>query len=369
MQNRVKNITVTIVFVLFLAFFAVMSVVRFLYPAKASEAERRPLAQFPKQITWEGILDKSVIAEFEDYTVDQFPFREFFRGLKAQFHMNILQLKENNGLAMEDGYIAKIEQDFNQELVDYSLGRLAYVYDKFLADNGGEKFVAIVPDKNYFLGRDYGYPAPDYGKMVADVQEALPGMECIDLFGELALTDYYRTDTHFSQDKLGSVVDKLADAMGVSERLQTAYEEKQLFPFYGVYYGQSALYPQPDTLTYLTNDCLEACTVYDYETGETYGIYDYEKFEGQDGYEFFLSGTKALLRIDNSHAETEDALIVFRDSFGSSLVPLLAEGYQSIYVVDIRYIMPDMLGELIDFEGKDVLYLYSTLILNSKSFK
>jgi len=38
-------------------------------------------------------------------------------------------------------------------------------------------------------------------------------------------------------------------------------------------------------------------------------------------------------------------------------------------LVDIRYVVPDMLGRFIDFEGKDVLYLYSALILNSKSFK
>ena len=83
----------------------------------------------------------------------------------------------------------------------------------------------------------------------------------------------------------------------------------------------------------------------------------------------FLSGTKALLRIDNPNATTDEELIIFRDSFGSSITPLLAEGYKSIYLVDIRYVMPDLLDRFIDFEGKDVLYLYSALILNSNSFK
>ena len=39
------------------------------------------------------------------------------------------------------------------------------------------------------------------------------------------------------------------------------------------------------------------------------------------------------------------------------------------YLVDIRYIDPDFLGTLIDFEGKDALFLYSALILNPKAFK
>ena len=201
------------------------------------------------------------------------------------------------------------------------------------------------------------------------MKSKLSEMKYIDLFDVLELEDYYRTDTHWSQDKIGAVADKLLEELGAADRVTGAYKENTLYPFYGVYYGQSALQPDPDTITYLTNDILDACTVYDYETGKTSGIYDFEKFEGKDGYEFFLSGTKALLRIDNPNATTDEELIIFRDSFGSSITPLLAEGYKSIYLVDIRYVMPDMLGSLIDFEGKDTLFIYSALILNNKAFK
>lgn len=369
MQKKVKNIAVTFSFLIALAFLVGMCVKMYMHPVETSESERRPLAQFPKEITWESIVDRTSIEKFEDYSVDQFPFREFFRSVKAKFHLNVLGLAENNGLAVKDDYIAKIEPEFTQELVDYSLGRLQYVYEKFLKGNGGDKFVAIVPDKNYFLGKEYGYPSPSYDKLAEDVKSKLSGMGYIDLFDVLELEDYYRTDTHWSQDKIGAVADKLLTELGAADRVTGDYKENTLYPFYGVYYGQSALQPEPDTITYLTSDILDACTVYDYETGKTSGIYDFEKFEGKDGYDFFLSGTKALLRIDNPNATTEEELIVFRDSFGSSITPLLAEGYKSIYLVDIRYVMPDLLDRFIDFEGKDVLYIYSALILNSKSFK
>ena len=369
MQKKVKNIAVTFSFLIALAFLVGMCVKMYMHPVATSDSERRPLAQFPEEITWESIVDRTSIEKFEDYSVDQFPFREFFRSLKAKFHLNVLGLDENNGLAVKDGYIAKIEPEFTDELVDYSLGRLQYVYEKFLKDNGGDKFVAIVPDKNYFLGKEYGYPSPNYDKLLEKVNEKLPEMYHINFFDVLELEDYYRTDTHWSQDKIGAVAETLLEAMGAADRVTGDYKENTLYPFYGVYYGQSALNPEPDTITYLTSDILDACTVYDYETGKTSGIYDYEKFEGKDGYDFFLSGTKALLRIDNPNATTDEELIVFRDSFGSSITPLLAEGYKSVYLVDIRYVMPDMLDRFIDFEGKDVLYIYSALILNSKSFK
>ena len=68
---------------------------------------------------------------------------------------------------------------------------------------------------------------------------------------------------------------------------------------------------------------LEGCTVYDYETDSTGGVYDLTAAE-KAPYDLFLGGPKALLRIENPAANNDRTLIVFRDSFGSSLVPLLA---------------------------------------------
>ena len=62
----------------------------------------------------------------------------------------------------------------------------------------------------------------------------------------------------------------------------------------------------------------------------------------------------------------EGVLVVFRDSFGSSLIPLLAEGYGTVYAVDIRYIASDALQRVVSFpQGADVLFLYSTTVLHN----
>ncbi|MBQ9993847.1 MAG: hypothetical protein IJP17_03975 [Clostridia bacterium] len=263
MNNRTKDIAVTLSFAAFIAFFVVMCAIRFFSPVSVSESERRPLAGPPQNVTWESIIDKSSIDKFEDFTVDQFPFREFFRSVKAHISRDILRLRENNSLAIEDGYIVKIESDFSDELVDYSLGRLMYIDEKYLSQSG-DKFVSVVPDKNYFLGRDYGYPSPDYEGLVDDVRAALPDMTYVDIFGALSLDDYYRTDTHWRQENLHDVVVSLSDAMGAGGRISHEYTENVLEGFKGVYHGQSALSPEPDRLIYLTNDVLDACTVYDY---------------------------------------------------------------------------------------------------------
>ena len=72
-----------------------------------------------------------------------------------------------------------------------------------------------------------------------------------------------------------------------------------------------------------------------------------------------------MVNIRNPKNPDGKRLIIFRDSFGSSIAPLLAEGYSEIVLVDLRYINSEILGEYVDFENADVLFLYSTILLNN----
>jgi hypothetical protein len=80
----------------------------------------------------------------------------------------------------------------------------------------------------------------------------------------------------------------------------------------------------------------------------------------------YLSGAKALLEITNPSGAQDKTLYLFRDSFGSSIAPLLAENYSRIVLVDLRYITPAALMQIMGTpdEGSDVLFLYNTMILN-----
>ena len=83
-------------------------------------------------------------------------------------------------------------------------------------------------------------------------------------------------------------------------------------------------------------------------------------------YDLFLSGSRSLLRIDNPDALWDRTLVVFRDSFGSSIIPLLAESYRTVYAVDIRYLASDRLGRVVEFpDDTDVLFFYSATVLHN----
>lgn len=386
MQDKLKNIIVTAVFTLFIAFFAALCVMCGLNPKETSEAERRPLAQFPSDISMESVIDKTAINGFEKFSVDQFPFREFFRGIKARFQMNVLGLKENNGLVVKDGYIAKVESSFNESFVKSNLDILSHIMKTYFEGSNGDKFLSVIPDKNYFLAKEHGYIGPDYDKLVADIREALKGTEYIDLFDSLSLDSYYKTDTHWDQPKILGALQVLAAGLGVSDYLSGEYVEHVIDgDFRGVYYGQSALRPKPDKITYLTNDILDGIKVYNYKYEGSMKLfevplYDLSLFEGEDGYNVFLSGAAGnpVMRIVNNKCENKDTLIVFRDSYGSAMLPLLAEAYRTIYVVDIRsmdYNVSENWNGLYEcipervFAEADVLMLYSALVINSNAFK
>ena len=124
---------------------------------------------------------------------------------------------------------------------------------------------------------------------------------------------------------------------------------------------------EPDAIHYLTNAVLEGCTVKCHDNGQTSSVYDMTKLESKDLYDIFLSGGAAVLEITNPAGIEGKELIVFRDSFGSAMVPLLLRDYAKVWVLDTRYVNPAMLEQFVEFAEQDVLFLYSTLILNSSS--
>ena len=331
-------------------------------PAEVSDAERRPLEQFPA-VTGESLLSGQFMRDFADYAVDQFPLRDGFRTLNAYLTYYLLGQKDNNGIYLSDGYAAKMDYPLDEGSVYNALTRFTELYELYLKDS--KVHFALVPDKSCYLAEEAGVLSIDYDALYDRVAQSLPWAELIDLRGFLDIEDYYRTDTHWRQEQIVPAVQAIAEKLGVTV---PEFDKMQIDrPFYGVYYGQAALPMEPDTMYYLTNEVLENCTVTIHDSGTTAAVLDTTKLGSRDLYDVFLSGGAAVLEISNPAGQAGRELIVFRDSFGSSMVPLLVNDYETVWVLDTRYVNPAMLGNFVDFSGQDVLFLYSTLILNSSS--
>lgn len=360
-MNKKKYIITTVVTV---AFFLVVSVFAWVKPAdEFSDSERRKLSQFP-DLSFNTVVSGDFMKNFENYTLDQFPLRDKFRTFKALVALNVFNRSSNNDIYIADGYANKIEYPLDEEKVIKASEKFRYVYEKYLKETDTKQYLTVIPDKNYFLAEENGYPSVDYNKMLSIIREKTEFLQYIDITEELEIQDYYKTDTHWRQENIIDIAEKIAGEMGAD--IKTEYEVKTLDnEFYGVYYGQSALPLESEEIKYLVNDTLKNCKVYDYENQKGISVYDMEKAYGKDPYEMFLGGSLSLVTIENDNSKTDKELVIFRDSFGSAIAPLFVEGYRKVTVVDIRYIHPNLLENYIEFNNQDVLFMYSTSVINN----
>ena len=338
-------------------------------PGAYSMSERRSLAQLPA-LSAETLVSGKYMTGFDAYAADQFPMRDGFRYFKSAVARTVFRQKDVHGLYVENGYLSKLEYPINDERVNRAIRKINEIQTSYLEGTDCRTYLSVIPDKNYFLASPYGYPALDYEELAGRVYDGTFCETYIDIFDLLSLEDYYRTDQHWRQECVIPVAQRLVGEMNPEAAGcgLTDYEEHVLDqPFYGAYVGQAAISIAPDEIHYLTSECIDGCKVTSYNTGAAAQaqMYDLSKAYGRDPYEMFLSGSDPLLVIENPGASSEKELVVFRDSFGSSLIPLMVDAYEKITVVDLRYMRSNLLGNYIEFDDQDVLFLYSALILNN----
>jgi len=363
MQNRKQNIPAIVLCVFWLA----LSVASWLHsPQDISLEERRKLAQRP-EAELASIVRGTFMTGFEEYAKDQFPGRFGLRKMKALLRTKVLGHADSNGIYVLDNYAAKLEYPLNESSVEKAMLKFRYVYDTYLQGTDSNIYASVIPDKNYYLGSRRGYPSIDYDQMFRLVRDGMPYAEYIDIADSLTIEDFYRSDIHWRQENLHAVVRKLSDAIGFDAAFNAFERRETGMTFLGVYAGQSALSLLADPIVLLASSATDNSAAYDVETGTFTPVYNMERLVDRDPYDVYLSGAAPIVIVDNPEAALERELILFRDSFASSLAPLLLHGYSRITLIDIRYIRSDMLSDYITFKDQDVLFLYNALLLNASN--
>lgn len=359
MSDKVKNIIVTISFIVVITIVFIVNIIN--EDKKVSLSERRKLQQFPN-FSIKSVLNGSSFKDFEKYTMDQFIQREAFRSLKTNIEIYILKKQDSNNIYEYDNKLIEQIYPLNEKSVVNIANKMNDINTRYL-DKTNRVYYTIVPDKNYFVNSSN--LKLDYNKLQDIMSSNLKWANYINIFDCLDLSCYYATDSHWKQESLQNVVNRIANTIGI--KVDSEYEEKMVVDFKGVYAGQFPIKSKNDEIIVLTNDIIENCTVYNQETNEKSKIYNMEKINAPDKYDIYLSGATPLLTIKNSDGNPDKELVVFRDSYGSSLIPLLVEAYSKITVIDTRYISPKILDEYVEFKDKDVLFIYSTLLINNST--
>ena len=336
------------------------------------ESERREPAKLPA-INMETIMKdgleygNSFMKQFDDnYTPDNFPFREAFRKIKSWVGANIFLQKDKDGIYVVDGIAGEMQETIDEDSIAHAADRITFIYENYLKNKGIKPYISIIPDKGYWLSEENGYPSMDYDEFIEKVLSKVDFAEYINIKDSLKAEYFYASDTHWNQKHLVDIAKLLVDGMGGNHN--SVYTENTLdVPFYGVYAGRAPKPLPAETITYYTNENMANVTVFDAEKGRPGYIYDMERAHGKDAYDMFLGGEISKLVIENPNAKTDKELVVFRDSYGRSIIPLMIDDYAKITVIDTRYQIPNFLLPGVNFENADVLFLYSTLVLNASS--
>ena len=284
---------------------------------------------------------------------------------------NIIKLNKKDNVNTEEKYyiqsgaIYEKTGDINKSAVENNISKINSICDKY--PNNMNIYFSIIPDKEYYLKKSINTEFVEIeNTVISNLNKRTKYFSIKDL---LSLEDFYKTDMHWKQENLQDIVENIEKELDADIKSDIDYEVESLGDFFGSYYtkieNNNIL---SDELKYLNNSVIKNCKVYNEETKTEEKIYNLEKVnESKNKYDLFLSGATAITTITNEKANTDKKLILFRDSFGSSIAPLLVKDYKEIILIDIRYVNSTILENYINFNKykvADVLFLYSSRVIN-----
>ena len=355
MSDKIKNIVISVGFSLMLVVILILNLIS--KDKDISVSERRKLTSFPK-ITVNSLFNGTVSTEFDKYVVDQFIYRDNIRENKVKLDLII---KNNyHDVYKYNDYLIKMEYPLNDGSVNNIVKIINNISDKYL--DSSNKYFVMVPDKNYFVNN--GNLKIDYDKLSKMMIQGLDDIKYIDIFDSLSLEDYYYSDSHFKQENIIDTSNVILGGMGINVR-DISYNIDNIGMFRGVYSYQVPIKIKEDYIRVLSNNYIDNVIVYDNLNNIDINVYDNSKLNSYDLYDVYLGGAKGLITINNNLIDSDKELVVFRDSFGSSLIPLFISYYKKIVVIDTRYISSSILSDYVDFKGQDVLFLYSVSTINN----
>lgn len=330
--------------IIFVSFISLFGFISLFNKEEISIYERRKLKKFPKVVDNNNFFD-----DLDKYLSDHFIFRQDFREVKGFVNYNLFNISINNKVIIKDDYLFELTET-NYKSLDNIVAKVDEIITRF--DINDYEFIAI-PLKNHYVGLDnVSEEIDEYLGVRIDNYHSLKNL--------LSLSDYYRSDIHLKQERLGSVVSKILELCDVEEK-DIEYSFNTYNKFYGSLYAKMAISMKPDTITYLTNDLLNSIKVYSVEDKDLLDVYNVSELESLDPYSVYLNGPKAYLKIVNKNVE-DRKLIIFRDSYTSSIVPLLVPYFSEIELIDLRYYSSDLLN--IDGDSK-VLFIFGSEVLNN----
>ena len=153
---------------------------------------------------------------------------------------------------------------------------------------------------------------------------------------------YFRTDHHWTQRGAYYGYQEYCKSMGYSTKPLSDYQKLDFPEFYGTFYffmnRPESLKGHPDQVTAYQGS-MNTMQYTDSKGNLQEGklINDASQMLPGNKYNCFMLGDHGYVEIHNEGAPRKKSILVLKDSYGNAFVPLLAQDYRDVYVVDYRH--------------------------------
>ena len=173
---------------------------------------------------------------------------------------------------------------------------------------------------------------------------------------------YFRTDHHWTQLGAYYGYQEYCKSMGYSTKPLSDYQKLDFPEFYGTFYffmnRPESLKGHPDQVTAYQGS-MNTMQYTDSKGNLQEGklINDASQMLPGNKYNCFMLGDHGYVEIHNEGAPRKKSILVLKDSYGNAFVPLLAQDYRDVYVVDYRHYQGNA-SSLIQEKGiEEILFL------------
>ncbi len=352
--------------------FLIIMLLHFLRPAASfSELENRYLKNMPN-ITVTGVLDGTYMKELELYVTDRFVFRNPLLVMRSRLEY-LTGKKENNGVYVcDEDYLIEKPPMLDKALVEQNLAAIRGL------GNAGQYHitVSIIPPAYEILKDEL--PNHVYSDTVLELNQMISNAFLATNIVNVDTTEllrkykndylYFKTDPHLTANGAFVVYHKLADTMGITPLKGDDFKISDVSrSFLGDTYSKAMKTVLPDVICDfrpLETPRFKVC--FPYEGTEADSMYFPAHLEEKDKYPYFLDGSHALTIIESPNKNGKQ-LMVLKDDYANSIVPFLANHFETIHLVDLA-LYQDSVTRYMEEKGvQEVLVLYGATTFMSQT--
>lgn len=231
---------------------------------------------------------------------------------------------------------------------------------------------------SYYMPENYLDLTASEEDNIKNINGALKNVMPVDVFTALLYHKnediYTRTDHHWSQLGAYYAAQEFAKIADVPFSDLSEYQKVSLPNYVGTLYGytqSSALVNNPENFVYYIPKNSYTTTYYSTDfTDPIEGnlLLDPTPMAESSYYMVFLGGDEKITCI-NTDCKNGRTLVIFKDSYGNSLIPNLTSSFENIYVCDMRYFELNSIEFIEQVEATDLLFAMNTFSATGSNYK